>query len=149
MDRPEPRGGAYLTLTAIGAVLVVIGTLVSNEPVVGALVAVVVAAAARFAGNFGGYFGASVSPIVLAYVLAASVPAPMDAIPDRLLGLGGRRDRGDPRRIAPLAPARTAHGARSRSDAAGARSLTPSRCWPDRAAHRRRRSPRWTPRSLT
>jgi hypothetical protein len=83
---PRARSGAYLTLTAVGALLVVIGTLVSNEPVVGALIAVAVAFAARFAGFFGGYFGASVSPIVLAYVLAASVPAPMDAIPDRLLG---------------------------------------------------------------
>ncbi len=83
---PRHRSGAYLTLAGVGAVLVVIGTIVSNEPIVGALVAILVATAARFAGNFGGYFGASVSPIVLAYVLAASVPAPMDSIPDRLLG---------------------------------------------------------------
>lgn len=83
---PRQRGGAYLTLTAVGAVLVLVGTLVSNEPIVAALIGVVVATAARFAGCFGGYFAASVSPIILAYVLAASVPGPMDAAPDRLLG---------------------------------------------------------------
>lgn len=83
---PRQRGGAYLTLTGVGAVLVLIGTLVSNEPIVAALIGVVVATAARFAGCFGGYFGASVSPVILAYVLAASVPSPMDATSDRLLG---------------------------------------------------------------
>ena len=80
------RGGAYLTLTVVGAALVVVGTLVCNEPVLAALIGVVVATAVRFAGCFGGYFAASVSPLILAYVLGASVPAPMDAIPDRLLG---------------------------------------------------------------
>ena len=73
-------------LVAVGAVLVVIGTLVSNQPILAALIGVAVATAARFAGCFGGYFAASVSPVILAYVLAASVPAPNDAIPDRLLG---------------------------------------------------------------
>ncbi len=83
---PRPRGGAYLVLTGVGAVLVLLGTLVSNEPIVGALIGVVVATTARFAGSFGGYFGASVSPVILAYVLAASVPSPLSATPDRLLG---------------------------------------------------------------
>ena len=82
----RPRGGAYLALTGVGAVLVVLGTLVCNEPIVAALIGVVVATAVRFAGCFGGYFAASVSPLILGYVLAASVPAPMDAIPDRVLG---------------------------------------------------------------
>jgi uncharacterized membrane protein YccC len=80
------RGSAYLVLTAVGAVLVLVGTLVSNEPVAGAVIGVLVATAARFAGCFGGYFAASVSPVILAYVLAASVPSPVDATPDRLLG---------------------------------------------------------------
>lgn len=83
---PRQRGGAYLTLTAVGAALVVVGTLVCNEPVLAAVVGVLAATAVRFAGCFGGYFGASVSPLILAYVLGASVPAPMDAIPERLLG---------------------------------------------------------------
>ena len=72
---PRPRARAYLVLALLGAVLVVVGTVVSNSPVVGALIGVAVATAARFAGCFGGYFGASVSPVILAYVLAASVPA--------------------------------------------------------------------------
>ncbi len=75
-----------MVLVAVGAVLVVIGTLVSNQPILAAAIGVAVATAARFAGCFGGYFSASVSPVILAYVLAASVPAPNDAIPDRLLG---------------------------------------------------------------
>lgn len=82
----RPRGGAYLILTGVGAVLVLVGTLVCNEPWLAALIGLVVATAARFAGFFGGYFAASVSPIILAYVLAASVPGPTDAAPDRLLG---------------------------------------------------------------
>ncbi len=64
----------------------VLGTLVSNEAVLAALIGVAVATAVRFAGCFGGYFGASVSPLILAYVLAATVPAPADAVTDRLLG---------------------------------------------------------------
>ena len=82
----RPRTRAYLVLVAVGALLVVIGTLVSNQPLLAALIGVAVATVARFAGCFGGYFSASVSPVILAYVLAASVPAPTDAISDRLLG---------------------------------------------------------------
>ena len=83
---PPARARAYSVLVLVGAVLVVVGTLASNEAVVAALVGVGVAAVARFAGFFGGYFGASVSPLILAYVLAATIPEPADAIPDRLLG---------------------------------------------------------------
>jgi hypothetical protein len=68
-----PRARAYLVLTAVGAGLLVIGSLLNPEPVPAALVAVLVAAGARFAGCFGGYFQASVSPIVLAYVLGVMV----------------------------------------------------------------------------
>ncbi|HEY3722918.1 MAG TPA: FUSC family protein [Acidimicrobiia bacterium] len=83
---PPARARAYGVLVGVGAVLVVVGTVVSNEAVIAALVGVAVAAVARFAGFFGGYYGASVSPLILAYVLAATIPAPADAIPDRLLG---------------------------------------------------------------
>jgi uncharacterized membrane protein YccC len=83
---PRQRAAAYLILTAVGGVLVVVGTLVCNQPVLAALLGVVVATAVRFAGCFGGYFAASVSPLILAYVLGASVAAPVDEIPDRLLG---------------------------------------------------------------
>lgn len=71
---PGPRTRAYLVLTATGAVLLVLGTVLNPVPVAAALVAVVVAAAARFAGCFGGYLQASVSPVVLAFVLGATVP---------------------------------------------------------------------------
>jgi uncharacterized membrane protein YccC len=83
---PRRRSEAYLVLVAVGAALVVLGTLVSNEALIAAVLGVVVASVARFAGCFGGYFGASVSPVILAYVLAASVPSPMSELDDRLLG---------------------------------------------------------------
>jgi uncharacterized membrane protein YccC len=65
---------------------VAVGTLISNEAAVVAIVGLVVAGGVRFVGSFGGYFQASVSPLILAYVLAASVPAPGDTVPDRVLG---------------------------------------------------------------
>ena len=80
------RSRAYLVLTGLGAVLVVLGTLVSNEPVLAALIGVFIATAVRFAGCFGNYYAPAVSPLILAYVLAASVPAPLDSTPDRILG---------------------------------------------------------------
>ncbi len=83
---PRHRTNAYLTLTVVGAALVAVGTVISNEALIVALVGVVVAASTRFVGSFGGYFNAAVSPIILAFVLSASVPAPADAVPDRVLG---------------------------------------------------------------
>jgi uncharacterized membrane protein YccC len=83
---PRHRTNAYLALTFVGAALVAVGTVISNEAVVAGLVGVVVAGGVRFLGSFGGYFQASVSPLILAYVLAASVPAPGSTVPDRVLG---------------------------------------------------------------
>jgi uncharacterized membrane protein YccC len=83
---PRRRTDAYLALTFVGAELVAVGTLISNEALVVAIVGLVVAGSVRFLGSFGGYFQASVSPLILAYVLAASVPAPGSTVPDRVLG---------------------------------------------------------------
>jgi uncharacterized membrane protein YccC len=83
---PRHRTNAYLALTFSGAVLVAVGTVISNEALVVAVVGIVVAGGVRFLGSFGGYFQASVSPLILAYVLAASVPAPGATVPDRVLG---------------------------------------------------------------
>jgi uncharacterized membrane protein YccC len=130
---PRQRSSAYLVLTGLGAALVVLGTVVSNEPILAALIGVLVATAMRFAGCFGNYYAASVSPVILAYVLAASVPAPVDSIPDRVLGwvvaglvatvaalvLWPRRERMLIREAAATAASALADGVDSLANAAG------------------------------
>jgi uncharacterized membrane protein YccC len=83
---PWPRTRAYLALTAVGALLALLGTSLNPYPIAAALVAVLVAAGARFAGCFGGYLQASVSPLVLAFVLGATVPESGGGLGDRALG---------------------------------------------------------------
>jgi uncharacterized membrane protein YccC len=70
---PWPRARAYLTLTAVGAGLVALGTLVSGELWVAAAVMVVVGFSIRFVGFFGGSFNAAVSPAILSFVLGVTV----------------------------------------------------------------------------
>jgi Fusaric acid resistance protein-like len=84
--RAWPRAQAYLLLTATGAALVALGTVLSTHPWQAAAVMVVVGAVIRFTGFFGGPFAAAVSPAILAYVLGATVPAPASAVPERLAG---------------------------------------------------------------
>jgi uncharacterized membrane protein YccC len=80
------RAAAYAITVAIGAVLVVAGTLAGQVPWVAALAMLVVGFAVQFAGVFGGYALASQVALLLAFVLAVSVPAPPDAIPARVAG---------------------------------------------------------------
>jgi uncharacterized membrane protein YccC len=84
--RPWPRARAYLVLTAVGAGLVALGTILSTHPWAAAAVMFPVAVAIRFTGFFGGPFAAAVSPAILAYVLAATVPGTGGDIPARLAG---------------------------------------------------------------
>ena len=77
---------AYLTLGAVGAGLIVIGTLCAAR--VGTAVAgmVVVGFAVLFAGAVNGYFAAGTTATLLAFVLAVMVPVPGAPVGDRLLG---------------------------------------------------------------
>jgi uncharacterized membrane protein YccC len=83
---PATRARAYLALAAAGAVLVALGTAVSETWWLAALVMVLAGATIRFVGFFGGAYRAAVSPAILAYVLAATSPVPFDAVGDRLAG---------------------------------------------------------------
>jgi hypothetical protein len=84
--RAWPRARAYLLLTAAGAALVALGTVLSTHPWAAAAVMVLVGVVIRFTGFFGGPLAAAVSPAILAYVLGATVPAPASAVPERLTG---------------------------------------------------------------
>src|SRR2546421_7142516 len=84
--RAWPRARAYLLLTAAGAALVALGTVLSTHPWAAAAVMVLVGVVIRFTGFFGGPLAAAVSPAILAYVLGATVPVPASAVPERLTG---------------------------------------------------------------
>jgi len=77
---------AYASTTAVGAVLVVIGTLASANPWTAAAVTLPVAFAIRFAGLFGGYAVAAQTALLLSFVLSVAVPAPLTAIVPRVAG---------------------------------------------------------------
>ena len=108
------RAFAYVASTLVGAVLVVLGTLVSPSVGVGAAVMFGVGLVLTFAVVFGGYVSAAHTGLLLAFVLAVSVPAPLSAIPTRAAGwllagllstlaglfLWPRRERMMPKRLA-------------------------------------------------
>lgn len=85
------RVGAYAAMTVIGAVLVIIASLLSDNLLASAAVMFVVMFSASFSSVFGGYAPAFVAPIALAYSLAVLEPLSAIAISDRLLGwvIGG------------------------------------------------------------
>jgi uncharacterized membrane protein YccC len=71
-----PRARAYAGATAVGAGLVVLGTLASAtawSAVAGTMLAVFVV---QFLGVFGGYVAAAQTAVLLAFVVAVSIPAP-------------------------------------------------------------------------
>lgn len=80
------RTAAYLLLGVVGALLLGLGTWVSDEPVAAVVLTFVVVAMVRFLANLGPRWAAAMSPTILAYVLGALVPAPTSVIPDRMLG---------------------------------------------------------------
>lgn len=85
---PRARVTAYLTATAIGGVLIALGTLVSQEPVLAALVAVIVGFTVMQVAAFGGAWASGMFATTLAFVLAATFAAPASEIPTRLWGWG-------------------------------------------------------------
>jgi uncharacterized membrane protein YccC len=78
------RARAYLTATAVGAVLVALGTLVSLTIGAAAVATFVVALVITFARVFGGYFVAGQTGMLLAYIVATAVPASASNIPTRV-----------------------------------------------------------------
>jgi uncharacterized membrane protein YccC len=80
------RAVAYSAMVLVGAVLIVIGTLVSPAPWLAAVAMFVVAFCVQFLGVFGSYAAAAQPALQLLFVLAVSIPAPPAAIGSRLLG---------------------------------------------------------------
>ncbi|HCG02616.1 MAG TPA: hypothetical protein DEV93_18995 [Chloroflexi bacterium] len=80
------RAAAYLTMTAVGAALVTLGTIASPVAWVAALIMFLVGFCIQFSGVFGGYVSAGQTALLLSFVLAVSVPAPVGAIGSRLSG---------------------------------------------------------------
>src|SRR3989442_1733184 len=86
-QRPA-RALAYLTATAVGALLVTVGTLVSVSAGLAAAVMFVVGLTIAFSRVFGGYLAAAQTGMLLSFVIAVSIPAPASAIPARVGGWG-------------------------------------------------------------
>lgn len=89
--RPASRTRAYLTLLALGAVLVAAGTAVSEHVIAGAVLLAVLTFVIVLAAVFGGYYAAGGSTALLIFVIAVMVPAPLSDLASREAGwlLGG------------------------------------------------------------
>jgi hypothetical protein len=86
--RPKPRLTAYVVLSLLGAVFVVVGTLCSRNAWLAAAAMLVVGFLILYAGLLGGYFAAGGTAAILAFVLPVTLAAPASAIPARLEGWG-------------------------------------------------------------
>ena len=84
--RGRDRLVAHVVATLVGATLVAVGSLVSPNPLTAAVVALLVVFVVEFAGVFGGNVVGAQFTLLLAFVLSASVPAPVSAIPQQVLG---------------------------------------------------------------
>ncbi len=79
---------AYLALAAVGAVLIVLGTVCSRNAWVAAVAMAVVGFAILFSGVINGYFAAAGTAAMLTFILPVTIRAPLSAIPARLEGWG-------------------------------------------------------------
>ncbi len=84
--RRRPRAIAYLTATLVGAVLIALGTVVSQNTALAAVMMLLVGFTIAFASVFGGYVAAAQTGMLLAFVIAVSIPAPPAAVPARVAG---------------------------------------------------------------
>src|SRR5437879_3860884 len=82
----RPRALAYLGATLVGAVLIALGTVVSENVALAGAMMLLVGFAISFASLFGGYIAAAQTGLLLAFVISISVPAPGGAVPARLAG---------------------------------------------------------------
>ncbi|UGS38590.1 FUSC family protein [Capillimicrobium parvum] len=85
---PAARIAAFGGLALTGAVLITLGTLVSDHLWLGAITMAVVGFVVLFAGVINGYLAAGSMSALLTFILPCMVPAGSDAIPDRLAGWG-------------------------------------------------------------
>ncbi|MCW2919882.1 MAG: protein of unknown function YccS/YhfK [Actinomycetia bacterium] len=83
---PRSRFTAYLALAGTGTVLVVLGTLCSQNALLAAVAMAVVGFVILFSGVVNGYLAAGATAAILAFVLPTTIPAPLSAIPSRLEG---------------------------------------------------------------
>lgn len=79
---------AQAALGAAGAVLVVLGTLVSRSPWLGAATMAIVAFGVLFAGVVSSVLAGATLSLLLAFILPVSLAGPVSTIPDRLAGWG-------------------------------------------------------------
>ena len=86
--RARQRARAYLATTAIGLVLILIGTAVSQQALVAAMATAVVSFAITLLCALGPAVPPLRTPLLLAFVLAASVAAPLGDVGPRLVGWG-------------------------------------------------------------
>src|SRR6202171_4948094 len=84
----RPRATAYLTTTLVGAVLIGLGTVVSQNVALAGATMLLVGFVISFASLFGGYVAAAQTGLLLAFVISISVPAPASAVPARIAGWG-------------------------------------------------------------
>jgi len=77
---------AYGTLAVASSALIALGTAVSHNAIIAAVVMALVGFVILFAGVLNGYFAAAASAALLTYILPAMVPADVADIPARLLG---------------------------------------------------------------
>jgi len=81
-----PRLLAYLTLAAVGAAFITLGTVCSRNAWLGAGVMAVIGFCVLMSGVINGYLAALSTGALLTFVLPVTIPAPNSAIPDRLEG---------------------------------------------------------------
>jgi uncharacterized membrane protein YccC len=80
------RATAYLGATLVGAVLIALGTVVSQNVALAGATMLLVGFVISFASVFGGYIAAAQTGLLLAFVISIMVPAPAGAVPARVAG---------------------------------------------------------------
>jgi uncharacterized membrane protein YccC len=83
---PRKRLTAYLGFVAAGFVLITVGTLCSETPVLAVAAMALVGFTVLFSGVISGYFAAARIGTLLTFILPVAIPGSASAIPDRLGG---------------------------------------------------------------
>jgi uncharacterized membrane protein YccC len=79
---------AYLSLVAVGAVLITLGTLCSQTEWLAVAGMAVIGFVILFGRLLGSYFASGAFAAMLLFIIPLGVPGPIDSIPDRLIGWG-------------------------------------------------------------
>jgi uncharacterized membrane protein YccC len=85
---PRVRATAYLVATAVGAIFVTVGTILSDEAVAAALIGLVVGFVLVQTASFGGAWSAGMFALALSYVLSATIPGTVHDVAGRVEGWG-------------------------------------------------------------